>query len=131
MSGKKPVIIADPFPQTLERIFSPEDKKRLDEMAEVISTDSERMSPELFESHLGDASAIIGQTPMPKERLDRAPNLKAIFNVEGNFYQNIDYSECFRRNIRVLNCGLARPVAEMAPMAKIRMNYWTSGSGRN
>ncbi len=53
---------------------------------------------------------------MPKERLDKAPNLKVIFNVEGNFYQNIDYQECFRRSIRVLNCGkvYARPVAEMA-----------------
>ena len=74
------------------------------------------MSDQDLDKYLPDAVAIIGQTSLPKDRLDIAVNLKAVFNVEGNFYQNIDYEECFRRSIRVLNCGkvYARPVAEMA-----------------
>lgn len=42
--------------------------------------------------------------------------MRAIFNVEGNFYQNIDYDYCFTNGIYVLNCGeaYALAVAEMA-----------------
>jgi phosphoglycerate dehydrogenase-like enzyme len=113
---KKPLIILDPYPQTRMRIFTQETWNRLSEIAEIVSSDSPHMSEEEFESLLPKAVAIIGQAPMPKERLDKAPLLKVIFNVEGNFYQNIDYEECFKRSIRVLNCGkvYARPVAEMA-----------------
>ncbi|MDD3365780.1 MAG: hydroxyacid dehydrogenase [Sphaerochaetaceae bacterium] len=116
MIEKKPVIIADPFPQALDTIFTAETWQQLTNIADVITSDQEHMDPTQFETHLPEAVAIIGQTAMPKERLDKAPNLRAIFNVEGNFYQNIDYDECFKRNIRVLNCGevYARPVAEMA-----------------
>ncbi|MFA5468037.1 MAG: hydroxyacid dehydrogenase [Sphaerochaetaceae bacterium] len=116
MSEKKPLIICDPYPQTLDRIFTPETRDKLEKIARLVSSDAERMPADLFEKHLGEAVAIIGQSPMPKERLDKAPHLKVIFNVEGNFYQNIDYAECFKRNIRVLNCGevYAKPVAEMA-----------------
>ena len=54
--------------------------------------------------------------PCHKERLDRAPNLRVIANVESNFLPNVDYAECFRRNIYVLSTGpvFAQPVAEMA-----------------
>ena len=116
MSEKKPLIICDPYPQTLERIFTPEKRAEIEQIARLVYSDDERMSDAMFEEHLGEAVAIIGQTAMPKERLDKAPNLKVIFNVEGNFYQNIDYIECFKRNIRVLDCGevYALPVAEMA-----------------
>jgi phosphoglycerate dehydrogenase-like enzyme len=39
-----------------------------------------------------------------------------IANVESNFLPNVDYAECFRRNIYVLSTGpvFAQPVAEMA-----------------
>ncbi len=112
----KPLIILDPYPQTKNRIFTQETWDRLTDVADVVSSDQEHMSDEEFDSYLPKAVAIIGQSPMPKERLDKAPLLKVIFNVEGNFYQNIDYKECFKRSIRVLNCGkvYARPVAEMA-----------------
>jgi phosphoglycerate dehydrogenase-like enzyme len=48
--------------------------------------------------------------------LDRAPNLKVICNVEGNFLPNVDYDECHRRNIHVLSVApaFAQAVAEMA-----------------
>src|SRR5947208_11168492 len=53
---------------------------------------------------------------MEKTRLDRAPHLRAIFNVESNFLPNIDYAECHRRGIPVLSTApvYARPVAELA-----------------
>jgi hypothetical protein len=59
---------------------------------------------------------LIGQSDMPKSRLDRAPKLRAIINVETNFLQNVDYDACFERGIHVLAPGsaFARPVAEMA-----------------
>jgi phosphoglycerate dehydrogenase-like enzyme len=53
---------------------------------------------------------------MPAQRLKKAAKLRVIFNVEGNFYQNIDYDTTFKRKIYVLNCGSAFsiPVAELA-----------------
>ncbi len=59
---------------------------------------------------------MIGQSAMPRERLDRAPNLQVIFNVESNFMPNVDYAACRQRNIYVLSTGpvFAQPVAEMA-----------------
>lgn len=116
MNKKNYLVIADPYPQTLPTIFSEQAWKRLTDMADVVSSDGDHMDPSRFDALLEEAVAVIGQTPMPKERLDRAKKLRVIFNVEGNFYQNIDYGECFRRNIRVLNCGpaYARAVAEMA-----------------
>ncbi len=70
----------------------------------------------LLDASLEKCVALIGQMDLPEERLRKAPGLKAIFNVEGNFYQNIDYDYCFRNGIHVLNCGGAysQAVAEMS-----------------
>ena len=60
--------------------------------------------------------AIIGQPDLPRERLDRAPRLRVLLNVEGNFFPNVDYPTCFERGIHVLGCGPAysQAVAEYA-----------------
>ena len=65
---------------------------------------------------LPNAVAVLGQSAMPRERLDRAPHLRLIVNIEGNFLPNIDYEECHRRNIYVTTIApvFAVPVAEMA-----------------
>ena len=65
---------------------------------------------------LPQAELLIGQSDMPKTRLDRAPKLRAIVNVETNFLQNVDYETCFERGIHVItpSSAFARPVAEMA-----------------
>ncbi len=65
---------------------------------------------------LPDAYAIIGQPDLDTDRLGRATRLRAVFNVEGNFYPNIDYPTCFDRGIYVLGCGpaYAQAVAEYA-----------------
>ncbi len=49
-------------------------------------------------------------------RIEKARQLKAILNVEGNFLPNVDYAACVARGIRVLGCGpaFAVPVAEYA-----------------
>ena len=73
------------------------------------------MPAERFEPLLAEMELLIGQSDMPKSRLDRAPKLRAIVNVETNFLQNVDYETCFARGIHVLAPGsaFARPVAEM------------------
>jgi phosphoglycerate dehydrogenase-like enzyme len=74
------------------------------------------MPDELVEYHLPDVVAILGQTAMPGERLARAPKLRAIVNVEGNFLPNVDYAAALDRGVHVLNASpaFALPVAEMA-----------------
>ena len=73
------------------------------------------MPPERFEALLPEMDLLIGQSDMPRERLDRAAKLRAIVNVETNFLQNVDYETCFQRGIHVLtpSSAFARPVAEM------------------
>lgn len=110
------VILLDPYPRRTDLIFSPQDKARLERLGRVIWHDGPPAPDALIEEHLAQAVAIIGQTSMPRERLDRAPNLRVIANVEGNFLPNVDYAECHQRNIPVLAVGpfFAQPVAEMA-----------------
>ena len=68
-----------------------------------------------YERFLPRSDVVIGQQPLPRERLDSAPGLRAIFNVETNFLPNIDYGLCFERGIHVLapSSVFAVPVAEM------------------
>jgi phosphoglycerate dehydrogenase-like enzyme len=53
---------------------------------------------------------------MSAERLERAPRLRAIVNVEGNFLPNVDYAAALDRGVHVLNASpaFALPVAEAA-----------------
>ena len=73
-------------------------------------------SDELIESCLPEVFAIIGQPDLPRERLERAPKLRGILNVEGNFFQNVDYEACFERGINVVACmpTYAQAVAEFS-----------------
>jgi phosphoglycerate dehydrogenase-like enzyme len=70
----------------------------------------------MLESQLSGAEILIGQSDLPRQRLQQASKLRAIFNVEGNFLPNIDYDYCFSHGIRVLvaSPAFAVPVAEMA-----------------
>lgn len=116
MSLSEPIILLDPYPRPIELIFSPEDKTRLEQLGRVIWHDGSPAPDALIEEHLPNTVAIVGQTPMPRERLDRAPYLRMIANVESNFLPNVDYEECHRRNIYVVSTApvFAQPVAEMA-----------------
>src|SRR5690349_16645449 len=117
MSSSSPegIILLDPFPRRLERIFDDWTRRRLEKLGRVLWHDGSPATAEQIDRHLPDTIALIGQSALDKARLDRAPHLKAVFNVESNFLPNIDYAECHRRTIPVLSTApvYARPVAEM------------------
>jgi len=112
----KPLILLDPHPRRVDVIFDTKTKARLESLGEVIWQDGETAPEEHIDRYLPEAVALIGQSPLTKERLDRAEKLKVVFNVESNFLPNIDYAECQRRGIYVLSTApvFAKPVAEMA-----------------
>jgi phosphoglycerate dehydrogenase-like enzyme len=116
MSTSEKLILLDPHPRTLELIFSAEDRARLEQLGRVVWHEGSPASDAHIEKYLPRTVAIIGQTALPRERLERAPGLRVVANVEGNFLPNVDYAECHRRNIHVLATSpvFARPVAEMA-----------------
>ncbi len=110
------MIVLDPYPRTLDQIFTPADRARLQRLGPVRWHDGPPLADDDVEPLLAETIAVIGQTALPAERLARAPNLRAVLNVEGNFLPNIDYDKCFRRGIHVLCIApvYAQPVAEMA-----------------
>ncbi len=114
--SKKPLALVDPAPRTLDLIFSQEDLVRLESLVDTVVWKEGRMPDEEVEKHLGKATFIIGQTDLPRGRLERAPKLRAVINVEGNFQPNVDYEHCFQRGIHVLGTGVVfgQAVAEMA-----------------
>src|SRR5208337_1439603 len=113
----KPLIVIDPAPRALAEIFDAPLWRRLEAAGDLTVHDGPgNMPSERLEAVLPDMAVLIGQSDMPKARLDRAPKLRAIVNVETNFLQNIDYETCFERGIHVLapSSAFAKPVAEMA-----------------
>jgi len=111
-----PQIIIDPLPRTMEMIFDAETRRRLENLGTLITFEPEPPTEEELDRVLGETDVLIGQTTLPSSRLERAPKLRAIFNVEGNFLPNIDYEYCFAHGIRVLvaSPAFATSVAEMA-----------------
>ena len=112
----KPSILIDPQPRTMEMIFDADTRQRLSDIADLTIFDSDRMPAAMLDEALPNVEILIGQSDLPRERLQRAAKLRAIFNVEGNFLPNIDYSYCFERGIRLLiaSPAFAVSVAEMA-----------------
>ena len=115
---KKPLIICDPYPRTLDLIFSKENFKKLNTKFKLINvpSDNKKIKENFYNKNISLASFIIGQPNLPTSLLKKAINLKAIFNVESNFMDNIDYDFCFKNGIHVLSTSpvFAQPVAEMA-----------------
>ena len=114
-----PVILFDPWPRTAPLMFTPEMQRRFEGLGRIVGlaeSASGRLPDALVDATLPNARAIVGQTDLDAGRLAQARQLAAIVNVEGNFAQNVDYAECFRRGIQVLSIApvFAQPVAEMA-----------------
>lgn len=111
-----PIILLDPHPRRIGRIFDEPTNRRLEKLGRVIWHDGSPAAAEHIDRYLPQTIALIGQSPLDKVRLDRAPHLRAVFNVESNFLLNVDYAECDRRGIPVLSTApvYARPVAELA-----------------
>jgi phosphoglycerate dehydrogenase-like enzyme len=116
MTQTDQVILLDPYPRPADVVFSAEDRRRLEALGRVVWYDGQRAPDSHIEQYLPEAVVVIGQTSMPRERLNRAPHLRLIANIEGNFLPNIDYEECHRRNIHVTTIApvFGEPVAEMA-----------------
>ena len=67
----------DPQPRALSEIFEPKVWARLESLGELaIHEGSGRMPAERFESYLPEMALLIGQSDMPKARLDRARKLQ-------------------------------------------------------
>jgi phosphoglycerate dehydrogenase-like enzyme len=109
-------ILIDPQPRTMDLIFDADSRRRLSTIGDLTVFDTGPMPVDMLEAALPETDILIGQTDLPRERLERAPKLRAIFNVEGNFLPNIDYGYCFSRGVRVLvaSPAFAVAVAEMA-----------------
>jgi phosphoglycerate dehydrogenase-like enzyme len=115
MMPSRPVVVLKPEPQTGPRIFAPAARARLESAFDVIDLEGVNDASAIDRS-LANAFAVVGQPDLDGERLVRAKHLRAIINVEGNFFPNVDYQTAFQRGIRVLGCGTAYAdaVAEMA-----------------
>ena len=114
--SEAPLILWDPQPRTRDLICDANSSQRLAKLGRIVASDDRQMPAETVERFLPEVVLLIGQTPMPRARLERAPKLKAIFNVEGNFLPNVDYDACQERGIYVLTPGaaFAKSVAESA-----------------
>ena len=113
----RPIIVVDPSPRGLDETFDSAAWARLESLGVLeIHRGEGQMPAARLEAILPEMELLIGQSDMPKTRLDRAPKLRAIVNVETNFLQNVDYETCFQRGIHVItpSSAFARPVAEMA-----------------
>jgi phosphoglycerate dehydrogenase-like enzyme len=115
MTTPRPTVILKPEPQTTSRIFTPETLAALHEHFTVIDLEGEDQ-PELLDAALPEAFAIVGQPELGRDRLLRARQLRAVLNVEGNFFPNVDYATCYEHGVYVLGCGpaYAQAVAEHA-----------------
>ena len=114
-----PIILFDPYPRSAPMIFGGDMQQRFLRLGRVVGLDESatgKLPAALVDATLPEAVVVVGQTDLDAARLARAPKLRAIVNVEGNFGQNVDYAECHRRGVQVLSIApaFAHPVAEMA-----------------
>ena len=91
-------------------------RARLDGLGPLAVHEDGAMPDAMVDEWLPSAVAVLGQTALPAARLERAPRLRAIVNVEGNFLPNVDYGAALDRGVHILNASpaFALPVAEMA-----------------
>jgi phosphoglycerate dehydrogenase-like enzyme len=110
----KPLALSAPDPRTLDLIFTPEARARLEAGYDVREVDPKALAA-LPDDLLGAARYVIGQPPIDRATLDRMGSLRCVFNVETNLVDNMPYDELFRRGIHVVTTGavFAEPVAEL------------------
>jgi phosphoglycerate dehydrogenase-like enzyme len=115
MNVTRPLILIDAAPRSRDMILTDTIEARLRAHADIVAHYDGRMPEAMVEAHLGRADVIVGQTPMDAARFDRAPRLKAIVNVKGNWESSLDYEAAQRRGVQVLTIApmMAPAVAEM------------------
>ena len=112
---RKLIVISDPFPRTLNLIFTKNKLRELKTKYKVITAPIKNKK-NFYENNIKNATFIIGQPDLDKKLLSKAKKLKAIINVESNFMNNIDYKYCFKKGIYVIATSpvFSKPVAEIA-----------------
>ncbi len=115
MTSGKPLVLADPTPRAPWMIFTEEDRARLEERTRLVVHEGGPIPEVDLEAHLPEVEILLGQVPLDAERLARAPRLRAVINVEGNWKPDLDYEACQQRGIWVLSVApaMAPAVAEM------------------
>jgi phosphoglycerate dehydrogenase-like enzyme len=111
----KLIVISDPYPRTLDLIFTKKKLKELKSKYKMIIAPKDNKK-KFYEDNIHKATFIMGQPNLDKKLLSKAKKLKAIINVESNFMDNMDYDYCFRNDIHVLATSpvFSKPVAEIA-----------------
>ena len=111
----KPIVISDPYPRTLDLIFTKTKLKELKTKYKIIVA-PKKNKKKFYENNIGKATFIMGQPNLDKYLLSKASKLKCIINVESNFMDNLDYDYCFKKNIHVIATSqvFSKPVAEIA-----------------
>ncbi len=127
MADSRPLVISIPEPRSLELIFTPPDLARLRAAYRIVEVES------MDTGDIAEASFIIGQPPLPTALLRKAKKLRAIFNVETNFLDNMDYDHCFAHGIHVLTTGkvFAIPVAEIGLGLALSLERNITGADRD
>ena len=111
----KLIVITDPYPRTIDLIFTKKKLKELKSKYQTI-TAPKINKKKFYKDNIHKATFIMGQPNLDKKLLSKAKKLKAIINVESNFMDNMDYDYCFRNDIHVLATSpvFSKPVAEIA-----------------
>jgi len=114
MSDERPILISVPEPRSIDLIFSRPNETLLRSQYQLVEGAGPTVASTVANS-IAEATFIIGQPDLTTALLKKAKNLKAIFNVESNFLDNMDYDYCFTHGIHVLTTGrvFAAPVAEI------------------
>ena len=112
---KKPIVISDPFPRTLNLIFTKKKLRELKTKYKVLIAPNKNKK-KFYEDHIEKVTFIMGQPDLDRNLLSKAKKLKAIINVESNFMNNVDYSYCDKKGIHVIATSpvFSKPVAEIA-----------------
>lgn len=114
IENDKPLVISIPDPRSIELCFSADNERLLRARYRLVEGNSGNAA-EVLDRHIEEATFIMGQPDLPTSLLQRARKLRAIFNIESNFMDNMDYDYCFANGIHVLTTGkvFAAPVAEI------------------
>jgi len=114
MIGDRPVVLLRTHPAPVDRLFSAEALRSLIDNFTVVEVGPD--DDGLLDATLPEAFAIVGQPDLTTERINRAGKLRAVLNIEGNFYPNVDYPSCYAKGVHILGCGpaYAQAVAEYA-----------------
>jgi len=112
---KKPIVISDPFPRTLNLIFTKKKLRELKTKYKVLIAPNKNKK-KFYEDHIEKVTYIMGQPDLDRNLLSKAKKLKAIINVESNFMNNVDYNYCDKKGIHVIATSpvFSKPVAEIA-----------------